>query len=833
MRAALATYKRFSMFYRDLFTGGGNGVLSTWEATSKAGYTKHFGAAYASGDITTDVSLNRIYGGGTGASFYLSNHIPASADYSVSATFYIVTSTGNASLWVRAEHSSGNGEDGYQVRLVTGSQWELRRIDNGSGTTLGTSTTNMPSAGGAGVSVTLSITGSSLSVTAGGSEIITATDSTYTAVGRVGVRFSGPFTSTTGVHIGPISASYIETVGSAPASSAYAIISDREIRVPGALPSFGAALSSYVDSYTENKVWRVTDAELIPASNTPITGVNGTGQGFTGPSSGDTLCISRDGGNLGAGYFRLYGQSLSGTDYIYRFNPTAETLTREPPSANNPGDGVGMYLSGITGEPEFSHEDGNVIYGKSSALLKKYNFGTDVYSTVKDVEPIGRATLTGTVTTNGTTTVTGSSTAFTTELKPGYQVTVGSTHFIVKSIASNTSLTAWTNATTASGTATAYRWPITGSLSGTGSAYGNSIAFIAVGDADSSGTYGDVHGEMISARWGGGSQDEHYVIGVWDTTDVAGTQHIWDSHRQEVGDGTTMTPLSDAICAANFDQDWGDLGANITTTGEETITVADPGGDKQWPEQGRLKIDSEECLYIKVSETSLYIHTRGYNSTTPATHSSGAQVTLRSINSHGQLFARDGRYLFITRSFNWNLTGATYTALFWDVQNDAFTRLTSPDSYSGHVTLGYNQFVNPPANSDSNDWQIHDIDDANNTTALITHISRPTDFLIGDHTSWFNNLPTGGPYDAEASTYRYGLNARVYASRPFREFDDAILLINTATSPVNSRVYRALQHRSWVSADFTLTGTWTTNGSTTISGSGGSANTELADGDCY
>src|SRR5207253_1109221 len=83
------------------------------------------------------------------------------------------------------------------------------------------------------------------------------------------------------------------------------------------------------------------------------------------------------------------------------------------------------------------------------------------------------------------------------------------------------------------------------------------------------------------------------------------------------------------------------------------------------------------------------VTTRGYNSTTPATHTTSAHTILRSLHSHGIFLGREGRYGFITRSDNTNPNGGPYHEIIWDTLNNSFVRLNDVNSYSGHVTLGY------------------------------------------------------------------------------------------------------------------------------------------------
>ncbi len=196
-------------FLSDTFTETSDKSIALHTSDTGQGYTKHFAATYSSGDITISSSLNRAYPSGAGASFFLSNATPPAADYTVSADFKVVTATGNAAIYARAEDQSANGEDGYQLRAnVANGQWELRRISDGSGVFIGTgnagtglSNINFPTTGGPAVNASIQVSGSTISVAANGATIITATDSTYAQAKRTGLRFSGPFSPATGIHI--------------------------------------------------------------------------------------------------------------------------------------------------------------------------------------------------------------------------------------------------------------------------------------------------------------------------------------------------------------------------------------------------------------------------------------------------------------------------------------------------------------------------------------------------------------------------------------------------------------------------------------------------------
>lgn len=187
-------------FVTDTFTQGGTGVSSLNSHTGELGatWTQHPHANYGGGGGDLDADLDRIYGNGTEASY--ASGVPLSADYSVSADFYVVTAIAvNIGIAGRMHVTD---DTMYYLRLNGGTTWELRRWVGGVHGLLGTSTNQVPTAGGAPKRGRLIMVGDQISAEIEGVvEIGPVTDTNISAVGRAGIRTAGTSSATTGIHI--------------------------------------------------------------------------------------------------------------------------------------------------------------------------------------------------------------------------------------------------------------------------------------------------------------------------------------------------------------------------------------------------------------------------------------------------------------------------------------------------------------------------------------------------------------------------------------------------------------------------------------------------------
>lgn len=192
-------------FVTDTFTQGGTGVSSLNSHTGELGatWTQHPHANYAGGPVQIDADLDRVYCNGTCASY--ASGTPASANYQVCADFYHVTTIAvNIAVAGRMDTTA---DTMYILRLTDGTTWTLRRNLSAAGVNLGTSTNQIPAAGGASKRACLVMAGDQISATVEGvTEIGPITNSDITAAGLAGIRTTGASTATTGMHIDNFSA---------------------------------------------------------------------------------------------------------------------------------------------------------------------------------------------------------------------------------------------------------------------------------------------------------------------------------------------------------------------------------------------------------------------------------------------------------------------------------------------------------------------------------------------------------------------------------------------------------------------------------------------------
>ena len=187
-----------SDFVTDTFTESSETVLGSHTGELGATWTVHPSyAASAAVNGTTD----RVFHTGTTA--YYASGSPPSADYYVQADFFVASVISvNAGICARMSTST---DTMYSVRLNNGTTWELRLLQPGSGSTLGSSTNQIPSVGQS-KTVRLICNGTSISVTVNGVSEISVTDATISAAGKAGIRCAGVGSDSTGYHFDNFSA---------------------------------------------------------------------------------------------------------------------------------------------------------------------------------------------------------------------------------------------------------------------------------------------------------------------------------------------------------------------------------------------------------------------------------------------------------------------------------------------------------------------------------------------------------------------------------------------------------------------------------------------------
>ncbi len=115
--------------------------------------------------------------------YFLSDSIPASADYTVSAVFGYTSTSGLLGRW------NANTLNGYMGRWnESSSRYELYRCNNGIFAILGSQNDSTPAAGSV---VQLEMTGTTIRVLLDGVAKISVTNSSHSSAGRVGLRVTG------------------------------------------------------------------------------------------------------------------------------------------------------------------------------------------------------------------------------------------------------------------------------------------------------------------------------------------------------------------------------------------------------------------------------------------------------------------------------------------------------------------------------------------------------------------------------------------------------------------------------------------------------------------
>lgn len=185
-------------FATDSFTEASDVVLSAHTGELGATWTKH--ASYAQ-TVTVDAATDRIYADGTVA--YYASGTPPSPNYYVQNDVYAasIIST-NAGPYGRIDTAT---DSMYGCRMNNGTDWQLRVINSGSATTLGTSANQLPTAGQT-KTLRLTMSGSTITCSVNGVVEISVTDGSITAAGKAGVRFAGAGTATTGFLLDAFSA---------------------------------------------------------------------------------------------------------------------------------------------------------------------------------------------------------------------------------------------------------------------------------------------------------------------------------------------------------------------------------------------------------------------------------------------------------------------------------------------------------------------------------------------------------------------------------------------------------------------------------------------------
>ena len=187
-------------FVNDTFTEASDTVLSSHTPELGGTWVDHTDAAYTD-TLSIIGSTDRAWkSSGTSAGMYYNDATPPSADYCVEGIMFnhtVLGSSNTAIAW-RVDTASNTM---MIFQLNNGTGWRIRKIVSGTQTTIRSedTTTEIPGVGdtktmkacSSGNTHTAYVNGTLLG-TVGGS------DSSVTAAGKVGMRFNGTYTTTTG-----------------------------------------------------------------------------------------------------------------------------------------------------------------------------------------------------------------------------------------------------------------------------------------------------------------------------------------------------------------------------------------------------------------------------------------------------------------------------------------------------------------------------------------------------------------------------------------------------------------------------------------------------------
>lgn len=189
-------------FLSDIFTETSDQFLADHTPGSGGPWVDHPHVNYSGSSLVIDAATDRLYGIGTDACYATAT--PPSADYSVSADFHHVSTIAvNIAVCARMHVTD---DTHYAARLNGGTVWELRKVLATVGSTLGSSSNQLPSVGQS-KRGTLVVQGNQVWFEVDGViEIGPITDNDISAAGKAGVRSAGASSSTTGMHLDNLSA---------------------------------------------------------------------------------------------------------------------------------------------------------------------------------------------------------------------------------------------------------------------------------------------------------------------------------------------------------------------------------------------------------------------------------------------------------------------------------------------------------------------------------------------------------------------------------------------------------------------------------------------------
>lgn len=187
-----------SDFATDTFTQGGGSNINLEDHTGElATWISHPHINYNGSNLTLDVTNDNVFAIGTDVLYV--NQSPPSANYSVQLDITHTTLT-SVNIGPAGRIDTTN-DTMYTCRSNSGTSYDLRKLVATVGTTMQTTTTNLPTTGQT-KTLKLIMSGDQISCSVDGVVLLgPVTDTSITAAGKAGIRGAGASTSTTGFRV--------------------------------------------------------------------------------------------------------------------------------------------------------------------------------------------------------------------------------------------------------------------------------------------------------------------------------------------------------------------------------------------------------------------------------------------------------------------------------------------------------------------------------------------------------------------------------------------------------------------------------------------------------
>ena len=493
-------------------------------------------------------------------------------------------------------------------------------------------------------------------------------------------------------------------------------ISDREVRIPPALPTIGAAGTSYIDPYFGTRIHRLTDA------NTDTATAN---KSYATMSAADHPGISAKGKNL-----IIKALDSSVIPFLVTRLGDQLSFARYASTVNSPGNGGRIIqLNGST-DPAFDPVEDNWLWGvdaRSGAdqhTVCRYDLVADTYTNFYDLDNTG---------------------------------------FSLPSTPDDMNH------------------------------HGPYVGYTSISDPAPT--------RKLCVLYGGPSGDRHFLVSVFDPKDPAGTLRTLDTRNVTVGStSATMAPVSTTAFDATGPGTISVTNGSAVVTGSSTLFSSSHDGFGSFaPDARKIVIGGVPYTVSSVgSATQLTLSTNYAGST-----NGSLAYQIRGSYLHGANISRKGDNVLITKSYI--TTADIYVIVIWNTVTDTITKVTS--NFTGHITVGFNTFLNQAGNADPIYYLKRPFSDPNNPavqTAIVSpeRCTSGCNFSVADH---LTHNAANDLYDALAHTATYRYPSCSYCDdaedtggiRAYRPWDNEGIAMRTdAPSAVQ---YRLFHHRSLIS----------------------------------